>query len=109
MDNLFYICIIIMTVSIIFLFYFYKQPNNSSTVKDLYYEALDMLLAGKRKSAYKIFKDITKNDSNNIKAYLYLGQISREGGDYKGALKVHKNLLLRDNIKNYDLILIYKN
>ena len=109
MDYLFYICIIVMVVSIIFLFYFYKQPNNPSTVKDLYYEALDMLLAGKRKSAYKIFKDITKNDSNNIKAYLYLGQILREGADYKGALKVHKNLLLRDNIKNYDLILIYKN
>ena len=109
MDNLFYICIIVMVVSIIFLFYFYKQPNNSSTVKDLYYEALDMLLAGKRKSAYKIFKDITKNDSNNIRAYLYLGQILREGGDVKGALKVHKNLLLRENINNYDLILIYKN
>ena len=109
MDYIFYISIIAIIVTGIFLFFLYQKPSNSSNVKDLYYEALDMMLLGKKKSAYKIFKDIINNDSNNIKAYLYLGQILRESGDLKGALKVHKNLLLRDNINNYDLLHIYKN
>ena len=109
MDYIFYIGIIIIVLIGIFLFFLYKKPDRTSNVKDLYYEALDMMLIGKRKSAYRIFKEIIKNDSNNIKAYLYLGQILREGGDSRGALKVHKNLLLRDNLNNYDLIQVYKN
>jgi len=109
MDYFFYICIVIIFLTGLFLFFFYKKPSNSNDVKDLYYEALDLMLVGKKKSAYKIFKDIINYDSNNIKAYLYLGQILRESGDSKGALKIHKALLLRDNLNNYDLILIYKN
>ena len=109
MDYIFYISVIVIILSGLFLYFFYKKPNNSATVKDLYYEALDLMLAGKRKSSYKIFKEIIKNDSNNVKAYIYLGQILRDSGDAKGALKIHKNLLLRDNLNNYDLIHVYKN
>ena len=46
------------------------KPMRKSKVKDIYAEGLDLLIAGRRKSAYKNFKDIIQNDSDNIKAYL---------------------------------------
>ena len=78
-------------------------------MKDLYAEGLDMLVIGKRKSAYKIFKKIIQHDSNNVKAYLHLGQVVREGGNPKKALEIHQNLLHRKNLNNYDKIQLYKN
>jgi len=60
MDYIFYICIVIIFLLGLFLFFFYKKPSNSKDIKDLYYEALDLMLVGKKKSAYKIFKDIIK-------------------------------------------------
>ena len=75
----------------------------------MYAEGLDMLVIGKRKSAYKIFKTIIQQDSNNVKAYLHLGQVVREGGNPKKALEIHQSLLHRKNLNNYDKIQLYKN
>ena len=47
-------------------------------LKHLYLEALDMLLSGKKNSAYKIFKEVVTLDSDNIKAYIYRSNIKRE-------------------------------
>ncbi len=68
-----------------------------------------MLVMGKRKVAYKNFKSIIDKDSSNIKAYLYLGQVLREGGNSKKALDVHRNLIHRKDINSYDKIQLYKN
>ena len=97
MELTFYLLVIIIIISIPLSIYFLKKPNNSSSIKDLYAEGLDMLVMGKRNIAYKIFKSIIEQDSNNIKAYLHLGQVVREGGNYNKALAIHQNLLLRKN------------
>ena len=47
---------------------------------------------GKRKKAYKNFKLIIDKDSNNIKAYLYLGRVVRDGGNPKKALEIHNHI-----------------
>jgi lipopolysaccharide biosynthesis regulator YciM len=78
-------------------------------IKELYAEGLDMLVSGKYKAAYKNFKEIVEKDSNNIKAYIRLGQVLRQGGNYLKALKIHKSLLNRKSISNYELIEIHKN
>ena len=92
MEILLYLFIILIISSIPISIHFLKKPNNSSSMKDLYAEGLDMLVIGKRKSAYKIFKKIIQHDSNNVKAYLHLGQVVREGGNPKKALEIHQNL-----------------
>ena len=69
------------------------KPMRKSKVKDLYAEGLDLLITGRRKSAYKNFQDIIQKDSDNIKAYLRLGQVLREGGNPSQALKIHRGLL----------------
>ena len=80
-----------------------------SKVKDLYAEGLDLLITGRRKSAYKNFKDIIQEDSDNIKAYLRLGQVLREGGNPPQALKIHRGLLHRRDLTHYEQIELHKN
>ena len=85
------------------------KPMRKSKVKDLYAEGLDLLITGRRKSAYNNFKDIIQKDSDNIKAYLRLGQVLREGGNPTQALKVHRGLLHRRDLTHYEQIELHKN
>ena len=85
------------------------KPRRKSKVKDLYAEGLDLLITGRRKSAYKNFKDIIQKDSDNIKAYLRLGQVLREGGNPVQAIKIHRGLLHRRNLTHYEQIELHKN
>jgi len=109
-EAIFYIIIIFFIIIIVgFYFYLFKKPQETHSIKDLYSEGLDMLVAGQLKSAYRNFKEIINQDSNNIRAYLHLGQVLREGGKSKQALKVHQNLLYRKDLSKYEKIDLYKN
>tara|TARA_B100000029_G_scaffold256075_1_gene252837 strand:- start:811 stop:2028 length:1218 start_codon:yes stop_codon:yes gene_type:complete len=109
MEIIFYSFIVLFIAVILASLYYFKKPNTESSIKDLYAEGLDMLVMGKRKIAYKNFKKIVDHDSSNIKAYLHLGQVLREGGNPKKALDIHQNLLLRKNMNNYEKVQLYKN
>mgnify|MGYP001191148041 CR=1 FL=1 len=101
--------IIILVILSIFLFinFDYKAKYKKGE-KDLYYEALDLLLLGKRKEAYATLLALIKNDTENVKAYLKLGQVLREIGKPDRALKVHRSLLIRTDLTNYEKIELYK-
>ena len=110
MNQYFYILIVTILFSLPILFwYFYYKPNKKTKVKDLYSEGLDLLIAGHRKSAYQNFKNIIQNDTENIKAYLKMGQVIREGGNPAQALKLHKSLALRQKLTFYEEIELRKN
>ena len=106
---IFLIIILLVFVVIVFFYLSFLKKNKSTNIKELYAEGLDMLVSGRRKASYKNFKEIVDKDSNNIKAYIRLGQVLREGGKVTKAIKMHKNLLIRKNITNYELIELYKN
>ena len=101
--------IIILAAGGIMIYIFNFRPSSKAKVKDLYAEGLDLLIAGKRKAAYQNFKDIIDKDSENIKAYLRLGQVLREGGNPVQALKIHKGLLYRKKLNPYDKLELHKN
>ena len=103
------ILIPILGIAIYLLYYKKLKPHKVNNIREIYAEGLDMLVSGKRIAAYKNFKSIINEDSNNIKAYLRLGQILREGGNAIKALKIHKSLLLRKKITVYEKIELYKN
>ena len=98
---MFSILIIIPIIIVIICLVYYNKltPHKTNNIREIYTEGLDLLVSGKRVSAYKNFKNIIKQDSNNINAYLRLGQILREGGNSVKALKIHKSLFdhLRKN------------
>ena len=103
------ILIPVIGLGIYFLYYRKLKPHKVNNIREMYAEGLDMLVSGKRISAYKNFKNIIDEDSNNIKAYLRLGQILREGGNPIKALKIHNSLLLRKKMTIYEMIELHKN
>ena len=106
-----YIIIILCLLGIGFVgFYIFKlKPSKKTDIKELYSEGLDMMINGLQKSAYNNFKKIVEIDSEHIKAYLRLGQVLRESGNPKKALKIHKGLIIRQNLTSYDLLELHKN
>jgi len=85
------------------------KPMQNAKVKDLYAEGLDLMITGRRKAAYKNFKDIIQKDSDNIKAYLRLGQVLREGGNSSQAIKIHRGLNHRRDLSHYEKVEMHKN
>ena len=106
--NIFLVILFIILITIVIYLYQYR-PTKKANIKELYAEGLDLLISGKRQAAYKNFKEIVDKDSNNIKGYLRLGQVLREGGNVLKAIKIHKNLLIRKNVNSYELIELHKN
>ena len=107
-----YFLLLIIPVAIILLYLLYNNrinPHKVNNIREMYAEGLDMLVSGKRIAAYNNFKNIINEDSNNIKSYLRLGQVLREGGNPIKALKIHKSLNIRKNMSTYELIELYKN
>ena len=85
------ILMLLVVVALIIYSNLKKNPNKIESIKDLYAEGLDMMVSGKRKSAYRNFKTIINRDSNNVRAYLHLGQVLRESGKIKNALKIFRH------------------
>ena len=106
-----YIVVILCFVGIGFLFFyiFKLKPNKRTDIKELYSEGLDMMINGLQRSAYNNFKKIVEIDSENIKAYLKLGQVLRKSSNPQKALKIHKGLIIRQNLTSYDLLELHKN
>ena len=106
-----YLIVILCFCAIGFLFFyiFRLKPNRKTGSKELYSEGLDMMINGLQRSAYNNFKKIVDMDTNNIKAYLRLGQVLRESGNSTNALKIHKGLTIRQNLSSYDKLELYKN
>ena len=96
-------------IGFLFFYIFRLKPNRKTGSKELYSEGLDMMINGLQRSAYNNFKKIVDMDTNNIKAYLRLGQVLRESGNAKNALKIHKGLTIRQNLSSYDKLELYKN
>jgi len=106
--NIFLVILFIILITIV-IYLFQYRPTKTTNIKELYAEGLDLLVSGKRQAAYKNFKEIVDKDSNNIKGYIRLGQVLREGGNVLKAIKIHKNLLIRKNVNSYELIELHKN
>ncbi len=101
------IAVIIVIASIVY--FFQVKPAKKTSLKDLYSEGLDLLITGRLKDAYRNFRTLVQKDTNNIKAYLKLGQAAREGGNPSQALKIHNSLIIRKNLTFYERIELFKN
>ena len=104
------ITLIIIIVCIVSIYFFttYK-PKQKENLKDLYTEGLDLMVDGYRQGAYENFKKIIASETDNVKAYLKLGQVVREGGNPENALKIHMSLNFRKNLTYYEKVELYKN
>lgn len=72
-----------------------------------YVAGLQFLLDGKFEDAKIKLKYAVEEDTNNIDAYIRLGQIFFTQGDIDRALRIHESLLLRRNLKPEEEYKIY--
>ena len=73
-----------------------------------YTEALSSLIDGDKIKAMNKFREVVKADTDNLDAYLKLGDIYREYGKYQEALRVHQSLTIRVGLSNYQKLSIWK-
>ena len=109
MTAFFWIIVLIVSISILAFYFFNFKSKAKEGLKDLYLDGLDYMMSGHRQKAYRNFKRIIDSDSNNFRAYLRLGQVTREGGNPTAAIKIHRSLIVRKNITNNEKVELYKN
>lgn len=97
--NLFYIFISIILVGSIASHFFRLKSIKSPQSDQLFTEALNALIAGKDLLAINLLRQIVKDNSEHILAYLQLGNLLRKSNPSQ-ALKIHQSLTIRPNLSN---------
>ena len=92
--------IILILVIISGLTFFYIQPKQQAKTESIYTDALNAMVRGDKRTALKHLRDVVKQDTNHVDAYLQMGDILREEGNALAAIKIHQSLTVRPNLKN---------
>ena len=57
-----------------------------------------MLVRGDSENAIRLLRDVVKQDTNHLDAYLQLGDILRQEGNSQNAIKIHQSLTVRPGL-----------
>ena len=95
----FYLLIFIILVGSIVSYFFRLRSIKSPQSDQLFTEALNALISGKDLLAINLLRQIVKDNSDHILAYLQLGNILRKSNPSQ-ALKIHQSLTIRPNLSN---------
>lgn len=90
--------LILIVIALVIIYYFARKFRKSSKEEDNYLLALEYLVDADYKRAIQKFKEAVRENTENIEAYLRLGNLLREKGLAKNALKIHQDLTLRSNL-----------
>ena len=99
--------IIISVIALIIFFLINNRPKNIPTDTEAFNYALKALVDGDKDKAYNLLREIIAKDSNNIDAFLLLGDIVREK-DVNQAIKIHQTVVLRPKINKEKKIEAHK-
>jgi len=69
---------------------------------------LNYLVGGDRALALQKFREVVRRDTNNVDAYVKIGDILRDAGNHERAVKVHRDLLVRTNLTHHQQIQILR-
>lgn len=97
-ENLGMAILIIIFSILLVVWYFRERTTKSEKKSDTFISGLKAIIMGDRAKAIRILREVASADTNNFDAYLILGDLLREEGNPKIALKIHKNLSIRANI-----------
>ena len=98
--------VLIMATIGVWIFFNYK-PKKQKKTDSLYTDALNAMLRADKSKAVALLRDIVKQDSDHVDAYLQLGSILRDD-DPQRALKIHQMLTVRPNLEQSIQLEIYK-
>lgn len=109
MDSILIIFILALS-ALLFIYLYYDRFKKEKKGKDLtsYIEGLKALLDGRDEAAFGKFREAVAEDSENIDAYVRIGNILRKYGKTDKALQVHKDLTIRHGLSPDDKRLILR-
>ena len=58
------------------------------------------MVRGDTRTALSHLRNVVKQDTNHINAYLQMGDILREEDNVQAAIKIHQSLTVRPNLSN---------
>ena len=90
--------ILVIAIGTSLFFYYKKKPLIKNNSNKLYTEALNMLVRGDSQNAIRLLRDVVKQDTNHLDAYLQLGDILRDEGNPQNAIKIHQSLTVRPGL-----------
>ncbi len=102
------IVFVIAVIAVGMVFWYASAGKSKATHTNAYLEALEKMVDGDQAGAIQRFKDAIREDSDNIAAYIRLGDLLREGGLAANAVRVHRDLTLRHNLSDETLLKIRK-
>lgn len=97
MNTYLYLILILISLGVLGFFIF-RKPKKKQPTQSIYTKALNSIIQGETKIALKHLKDVVKQDTNHIDAYLQIGNILREEGNIEAAIKIHRSLTVRPNL-----------
>ncbi|GBE27511.1 tetratricopeptide repeat protein [bacterium BMS3Bbin03] len=90
--------IIVIFVLVFLLFHARSKASKKQPIIDLYVQGLNALVDGDIERAAMFFRESAQQNSENVDAYLKLGDIIRKQGKPDRAIKIHRELLVRRNL-----------
>ena len=90
--------ILVIAIGTSLFFYYKKKPLIKNNSNKLYTEALNKLVRGDSQNAIRLLRDVVKQDTNHLDAYLQLGDILRDEGNSQNAIKIHQSLTVRPGL-----------
>jgi len=91
--DLFLLVAIVFAIGLVVLYSVNQRKKQAQS--DTYLEALEYMAEGNNRLAIQKFKETVREDSENISAYLRLGDLLRKNGMFSNAVRIHKDLTLR--------------
>jgi lipopolysaccharide biosynthesis regulator YciM len=105
-QELLIILVIVFGASALYLAYERYFNRGKTSHSELYINALRDLLDNRTEAAFTKLRQVVSEDTNNIDAYLRLGQILREHNKPDRSLQVHKDLTLRHDLSRDEKIAV---
>ena len=94
-----YLALVLAAGAGIFLYFSPFRAAKKPKTDTLFTEALNAMVRGDKGRAVRLLRDVVKQDSNHVRAYLQLGNIMRDDHPQQ-AIKIHQSLTVRPNLSS---------
>src|SRR5574341_295722 len=102
------IALSLLVVLIFVIFWTKNRTTPQEIAQQIFMEGLMALASGDEKLAYQKFRSVVQQDTENVEAYLKLGDLMRKKGKPEKALQIHRELALRPSLSEVKRLQIEK-
>src|SRR4030067_1384707 len=101
MPGEYFLALIALSLLMVLIFVIFWTKNRATPkeiAQEIFVEGLMALASGNHKLAYQKFRSVVQQDTENVDAYLMLGDLLRKKGKPEKALQIHRELLIRPTL-----------